>query len=188
MGTLREFGLNIAEYAILNSLHYEQNRVERVPKSARALFGAGELMPSLTECSRGMESLNSRRLTQFVDRKVREEIVRDVERFNCLGPTDGIPDVGEFDFTLDGAELWRSLLNQWHTDAPTDFYWHNTLVYIYRRNGLIVRAFDSEWAEVSIHEENFDVIYKSPIGVWRSRWWREIPSGTNYFCVRKSYR
>lgn len=183
--TLTEFKLNLAEYVMLNLVHYEPQRVDDAPGYARGLVTDTVIpVPTASSCRTAIRTLCDRKLTRIIDQKSQLEIQRFVGELDCVGPTDGIPYIGQFDYTLAGAKLWRDVLNFGHSDFEPDYYWNNYVCFVRRRSATIVYTFDAEWADDSVAScELTPVGQWEPIGRWRSQWWREIPHGFRLQCL-----
>ncbi|QDV22253.1 hypothetical protein Q31a_05370 [Aureliella helgolandensis] len=169
----------MAEYVMLHLIHYEGRPFEAAPRHAIKLLDHTELLlPSLAECAEAIRSLCRRGLTYVIDLSIQRSIATYIASRHGRGPTDGLPLVGQFDFTLAGAELWRAILNFEHPEMGTDYYWHTTLSCIYRRNATILIGYELDWVlkDARLCELQPTAPYEQ-IGVWRSQWWREIPSG-----------
>lgn len=170
---------------MLNLVHYEPRRADDAPGYARGLVTDTFIpVPTAAACRAAMRSLCDRKLTRIVDAESHLEIRRFVRELDCVGPTDGIPYIGQFDYTIAGAKLWRDVLNFGHSDFEIDYYWHNYVCFIRRRSVTIVYTFDAEWADDSVAScELTPVGQWEPIGRWRSQWWREIPHGFRLQCL-----
>ncbi|WP_200861179.1 hypothetical protein [Rhodopirellula baltica] len=177
--TLTEFGLTLAEYVMLNLVHYEPRRVDNAPGYARGLVDATVIpVPTAASCKAAIRTLCDRKLTRIINDESQLEIQRFVKDLDCIGPTDGIPYIGQFDYTIAGAKLWRDVLNFNHSDFWTDYYWNNYVCFIRRRAAINVYTFDTDRADDSAAScELTPVSPWAPIGRWRSQWWREIPHG-----------
>ena len=96
----------MAEYVMLHLIHYEGRPVEVAPRHAIGLLDHTELpLPSLAECAEAIRLLCSRGLTSVIDLSLQRSIAKYIASCHGRGPTDGLPLVGQFDFTLAGAEL-----------------------------------------------------------------------------------
>ncbi|TWU51423.1 hypothetical protein Poly59_30150 [Rubripirellula reticaptiva] len=170
---------------MLNLVRYEPRHVNDAPGYARGLVTDTSVpVPTVSECKAAIRTLCDRNLARVIDLDSQREIRRFVSSLNCIGPTDGIPLIGQFDYTIDGASLCRDVLNFANSDFGDDYYWHNYVCFIRRRSLTIVYTFDSEWADDSITScELVPVSDWEPIGIWRSQWWHEIPSGYRRECL-----
>jgi len=170
---------------MLNLVHYEPRRVDDAPGYARGLVTDTVIpVPTAASCRAAIRTLCDRKLTRIIDQRAQLEIQRFARDLDCVGPTDGIPYIGQFDYTLAGAKLWRDVLNFGHPDFGTDYYWNNYVCFIRRRAATIVHTFDAEWADDSVAScELTPVGQWEPIGRWRSQWWREIPNGFRLQCL-----
>jgi hypothetical protein len=164
---------------MLNLVHYEPRLADDAPGYARGLVADTFIpVPTAAACRVAIRSLCDRNLTRIIDAESQSEIRRFVRDLDCVGPTDGIPYIGQFDYTITGAKLWRDVLNFAHSEVEDDYYWYTYVCFVRRRSHTIVYAFDSEWADESIaSSELVPVSNWEPIGRWRSQWWREIPRG-----------
>ncbi len=170
---------------MLHLIHYESRPAKESARFAIGLLAHTNLnLPSLAECELEIESLCRRKLTNIVDVDVRSKIAATNRSFNGIGPTDGMPMLGDLDFTERGAELWRAVLNFEHSSMGDDYYWFNCGAFIYRRNATILIGYNSEWV---LHDvEVCAFVPTSPIeevGPWRIQWWREIPHGFRQRCL-----
>ncbi len=138
---------------MLHLIHYESRPAKESARFAIGLFAHTNLnLPSLAECELAIESLCRRKLTNIVDADVRSKIAATNRSFNGIGPTDGMPMLGDLDFTERGAELWRAVLNFEHSSMGDDYYWFNCGAFIYRRNATILLGYNSEWV---LHDSRF---------------------------------
>lgn len=183
--TLLEFQLTAAEYAILHLIHYEGRHVKDAPGYARGLLlNTFVPPPTVLECRLAIESLSRRGLTTIIDRRTQADIIRFVRQLNCHGPTCGIPSIGQLDYTLAGADVWRNVLNYERPECARDYYWHNCVSFIYRTNATVVMSYDQKWVFTEPRKCGFvPVSDPEPIGPWRSQWWREIPHGFRLRCL-----
>lgn len=164
---------------MLHLIHYEGRPADIAPRHALGLLDHTELiLPTLAECAGAISSLCNRGLTSVVDQTLQHAIAKYIASCTGIGPTDGIPLVGQLDFTLAGADVWREILNFENPEMGRDYYWHNTMSFIYRRSATILIGFELDWVlkDVRLCELVPTEPYER-IGTWRSQWWREIPSG-----------
>ena len=178
---LDDFRISMAEYVMLNFLRFENRPARDAPGYALGLLRKtrlGPFLPTEVECVDAMDQLCGCGLTQIVTRDALKQIVGYLSQYNGVGPTAGLPLVGELDFTLEGADLWRTILNFKSDDFKKDHYWYSSGAFIYRRNATILIGYDL--LEV-LHEvkccEFISVAPYERIETWRTQWWREIPSG-----------
>lgn len=169
---------------MLNLIHYEPRSVEVAARHALLLLDHTDIpLPTLSDCNAAIATLCSSGAAAIVDLGLQNEISNRISSFGGFGPTDGIPFLGQLDFTLAGAELWRSILNFETPEMGVDYYWHNTLSFSYRRNATILTGFDLDWVLRDAKLCEFEPMEQpEQIGVWRSQWWREIPSGFRLRC------
>lgn len=183
--TLAEFRLSIAEYMMLHLIHYESRPAKESARFAIGLLAHTELnLPSLQECEIAIESLGNRKLATIVDTETQRKIITINKSFDGVGPTDGMPLLGDLDFTERGAELWRSVLNFENSSMGNDYYWFSCLAFIYRSNATILIGNSADWVlhEVKVCEFT-PVGALEEIGCWRNQWWREIPKGYRQRCL-----
>ncbi len=175
----------MAEYVMLHQIHYAPRDAAVAPAYALGLLRHTRLnLPTIDECIAAIRSLCYRQLITIVDSSTRRQIAQYLKTKRGIGPTDGLPLIGETDLTLHGAELWREILNFGSPDRPKDHFWHTTGDFIYRRNATILIFNQMDWLMQEIKrseltpEGPFEVIE-----VWRRQWWREIPSGYLQRCL-----
>ena len=169
----------MAEYVMLHQIHYDPRDANVAPAYALGLLRhTGLTLPTEEECFAAIRSLCDRKIVTIVDSSTRRHIAQYLKTKRGIGPTDGLPLVGETDMTLKGAELWRAILNSGNSHHPTDYFWHNTGDFIYRRNTTILIFYELKWLirDIKLCEFIPDGPFEE-IGVWRRQWWREIPSG-----------
>jgi hypothetical protein len=103
--TLAEFRLSIAEYVMLHLIHYESRPAKESARYALGLLAHTKLdLPSRNECEKAIESLIKRRFATIVDTENQSRIASINGMFDGVGPTDGMPLIGDLDFTLGGAD------------------------------------------------------------------------------------
>ncbi|MFM8399143.1 MAG: hypothetical protein ACKOAH_15045, partial [Pirellula sp.] len=183
--TLAEFRLSIAEYVMLHLIHYESRPAKESARYALGLLAHMKLeLPSLNECEKAIESLVQRRFTTIVDTEIQSRIASINGMFDGVGPTDGMPLIGDLDFTLGGADLWRAILNFENSSMGHDYYWFNCGAFIYRRNATILIGYNADWVlhDVKVCEFTPTGPFEE-IGPWRNQWWREIPHGYRQRCL-----
>ena len=176
----------MAEYVMLHLIRFENRPALEAPRFALSLLNHTRLaphLPTVVECHDAIEQLCRRGLTEIVDLSTLKQIRKHLSTFEGIGPTGGLPLIGELDFTLEGAETCRAILNFDNTDTVRDFYWFHTTAFIHRRNAIKLIGYDLNGM---LHEvkccEFVPVEPYERIGVWRSQWWREIPSGYSIRC------
>ena len=166
---------------MLNLVCYENRPALRAPQFGLELLKhtwLGPHPPSEEECTLAMVQLCRRGLTAIINTSLLKQIKQHLSCLDGFGPTWGLPLDGELDYTLNGAEIFRAILNSECTCGSRDHYWYHTTAFVYRRNAIKLIGYDlssiideakcCEFVPVAPHEQ---------IGVWRSQWWREIPSG-----------
>ena len=176
----------MAEYVMLHLVCYENRPVLEAPAHALALLKQTRLAPYLPteeECTDSIGRLCRRGLTEIVDLPNLRRVRKHLSTFEGIGPTGGSPLIGELDFTLEGAETCRAILNSKRSDKERDYFWFHTCAFIYRRNAIKLIGYD---LSQMLHEvkccEFVPVEPYERIGIWRSQWWREIPSGYSIRC------
>jgi len=182
--TLAEFRLSIAEYVMLHLIRYESRPANESARYAlRLLAHTNLILPSLDECGKAIKSLCKRRFTNIVDTEIQSRIASINRTFDGVGPTDGIPLIGDLDFTLRGAELWRTIMNFENVAMGVDYYWFNCGAFLYRRNATILIGYNADWVLHDIKVCEFEPIGPlEEIGRWRNQWWREISHGFRQRC------
>lgn len=175
----------MAEYVMLHQIHYDPRDATVAPAYALGLLRHTSLdLPTKDECSAAIRSLSNRKIVTIVDSSTRRQIAQYLKTTRGIGPTDGLPLIGELDLTLKGAEIWRAILNAGNKDCPTDYFWHNTGDFIYRRNATILIFYQLEWLIRDIRLGELTAVGPiEEIGVWRRQWWREIPFGYLQRCL-----
>lgn len=188
-----KFDLTLAEGIVLHLVYYESRPALEVPRWARGLVIACGVfqanspdLPTAEECLRAIESLQSQHLVTVVDRFEQNRIANFVRKLDCVGPLNGIPYLGQLDFTLAGAALWRSYgtTKRENDSRPPDYYWNSCTTVVHRRNAIILYGFqcDDVYQDLGRRE----LIPLSPverIGPWRMEWWHEIPDGYRIRCL-----
>jgi hypothetical protein len=182
---LDEFKLSMAEYVMLHQIHYDPRDASVAPEFAIALLSHTDLnLPTEQQCRDAINSLCNRNIITIVDSMTRKKISHYLKTKSGIGPTDGLPLLGETDLTLKGADVWRDVLNEKNAERPIDYYWHNTGDFIYRRNGIIAVSSNIEQLNKDLVRCDLTPIGPcEPIGVWRRQWWREIPRGYVQRCL-----
>lgn len=169
----------MAEYVMLHQIHYDPRDARSAPRYALGLLShCGFQLPSERECFDAIRSLCFRQLITIVDGATRHQIRAYLKSRLGIGPTDGLPMVGETDFTLKGAELWRNMLNYGRGQHDEDHFWYQTGSFIYRKNAIVMIYHSKEWLFGDIRRCEFEPYGPcETIGRWRRQWWREIPFG-----------
>jgi hypothetical protein len=175
----------MAEYVMLELIRLEWRPAKEAARYARGLFAHAQWsVPSLEECDRAIVSLCERKIVSIVDAGIQRQIAAYNRRFDGIGPTSGMPFQGELDFTEQGAELYRAMLNFEHPEKGTDYYWYHCGEFLYRRNATILIGYDRDWVLHDVAVCEFTPIGPvEEIGRWRNQWWREIPSGYRQRCL-----
>ena len=176
----------MAEYVMLHSIRFENRPVFEAPACALALLKQTRLSPYLPteeECTDSIGRLCRLGLTEIVDLSTLKRVRKHLSTFEGIGPTGGLPRIGELDFTIKGAETCRAILNSNRSDQEQDYFWFHTGAFIYRRNAIKLIVYD---LNQMLHEVKccgfVPVELYERVGVWRSQWWREIPSGYSIRC------
>lgn len=116
-GWLQEFrgivsimGIGVAEYAVLNVIHYGMN--ESKDTLARRATSPDYNLGSdlrLAETTAAVDSCFQRGFLRVLTKAELTEINSELERNHVLGPIYGLPKSGKIDFTNEGANQWRSI-------------------------------------------------------------------------------
>lgn len=182
--SLARFNLTFADYVILQLIHYEARSAALAPRFALALLKhTAWPLPSVEECFETIESLRRRRLVTIVDRVEQLCIGRFIGRLRCIGPLGGVPYLGQLDFTLAGAEVWRAFLNENDHGFGRDYYWNSCIYVVRRRSATIIYSFHLDMIYESMELSDYSPLSPpEPIRTWRVEWWREIYSGFRLHC------
>lgn len=169
---------------MLHLIHYESRPANDSARYALGLLAHTKLiLPSLDECEKAIKSLCKRQFTNIVDTGIQRRIASINRTFDGVGPTDGIPLIGDLDFLLRGAELWRTIVNFENSGMGADYYWFNCGTFLYRRNATILIGYNADWVLHDVEVCEFTPIGPlEEIGRWRNQWWREIPHGFRQRC------
>ena len=172
---------------MLHLVCYENRPALEAPRFALGLLKhtrLAPLLPTVEECRDAIGRLCFRGLTEIVDLRTLKRVRKHLSTSEGIGPTGGLPLIGELDFTLEGAKIYRAILNSDKADIGQDYYWFHTTAFIYRRNAIKLIGYD---LNQMLHEvkccEFVPIAQYEQIGVWRSQWWREIPSGYTIRCL-----
>lgn len=129
---LDDLGISVAEFAILNHIHFGCHR----PRHLLAKFAAcpdyalGESI-SANDAARAVRSCFKRGLLRVISQRDLADLKRDLAEKECLGPIYDFPPVGGVDFTDRGAEVWLEI-EQWESKnlrewPPRGFAYHDTV-------------------------------------------------------------
>jgi hypothetical protein len=135
----------MAEYVMLHFIRFENRSVIEAPACALALLKQTRLAPYLPteeECTNSIGRLCRRGLTEIVDLPTLKRVRAQLSTFEGIGPTGGLPCIGELDFVLEGAETCRAILNSERSDKERDHFWFHTCAFIYRRNAIKLIGYD----------------------------------------------
>lgn len=170
---------------MLHLIHYESRPAKESARYALGLLAHTKIhLPSLDECEKAIKSLLKRRFATVIDSEIQSRITSINGMFDGVGPTDGMPLIGNLDFTLGGADLWRAILNFEHSSMGRDYYWFNCCAIIYRRNATVLIGYDADWVLHDVKVCEFTPIGPlEEIGNWRNQWWRKIPHGFRQRCL-----
>lgn len=170
---------------MLHLIRYESRPANESARYALGLLRHTKLnLPSLDECEIAILSLCKRRFTTIVDTEIQRRIASINRSFDGVGPTDGMPLLGDLDFTDRGAELWRAVLNFENSSMGHDYYWFNCGAFIFRKNAKILIGYNADCVLHDVKVCEFTPIGPlEEIGRWRNQWWREIPNGFRQRCL-----
>lgn len=108
---LRDNGLSVTEFHILNTVHYGPHTAAELVRVAalESEHWFGRLPgASKSECEEALTSLLSKELLQVVDMSALARIEANLVANPARSPY-GLPQAGEVDFTPDGGRLWQKL-------------------------------------------------------------------------------
>ncbi len=177
---LRGNGLSVAEFHVLQAIHYGPQPSERLVRMATAESESwqGRLpCASRLECDQALASLLSKGLLQVVDGsviiRIEAEIAADFS-YTLMGP----PNPGEIDFTPEGGRLWQRLGSEaFDSGGPAccGYGEFNEETCTFRSEYLgateqivrdsVAKDLDGNASEILAIEG------PDPIGPWRDFWW-----------------
>lgn len=107
---LQTLGISIAEYAVLNHIHFGCRRtLKSLPQFAACPDYALNHPVTVREVSQAVRSCLKRGLIRVISKSDLRQIKRDIANNQINGPVYGFPDVGQVDFTELGASVWKSI-------------------------------------------------------------------------------
>lgn len=107
---LDDLGISVAEYVILNHIHFGCHRPRHVLAKFAACpdYALGESI-SIKDAARAVRSCFKRGLLRVISQRDLADLKRDVAEKEYLGPIYDFPPVGGVDFTDRGAEVWLEI-------------------------------------------------------------------------------
>lgn len=178
---LRDNGLSVTEFHILNTVHYGPHLAARLVRVAASeseqwfgrLPGASE-----SECEEALKSLLSKELLQVVDvsaiARIEANLVASPARSPCR-----LPQPGDVDFTVDGGRFWQRLDSEVF-GSPKLARWCG-LGELNEEDGTFRSEYLGETEQVVRESvasylvgntsEVVSIEGPVPIGTWRGYWW-----------------
>lgn len=178
---LRDNGLSVTEFHILNTVHYGPHpatRLVRVAASESEGWSGRLPRASQSQCKEALTSLLSKELLQVVDESAIGTIEANLAASPARSPY-GLPQTGDIDFTVDGGRLWQKLdsevfesggVAQWCSfgelnEADGTF----RSEYLGQTEDVVRELFASD--RVGNTSEVISIEGPVPIGAWRGYWW-----------------
>jgi hypothetical protein len=170
--------LSIAEFNVIHFAHYASCPPVTMIRMAHAESLGSRVWPTSSRraCRDAVASLMTKGLLQLIDDAALGRIEAEMIAEPAFGPIDGLPQLGDLDFTKEGATFWRQIrreLFEWDEakhwtglgDADSEEFFATS-------ESTLRRLIDDEWRRSG--REILSVSDIVEIGPWRDRWWDVI--------------
>jgi hypothetical protein len=171
--------LSIAEFNVIHFAHYASCPPVTMIRMSRAeSLGGHRVWPASTpqSCRDAVASLMAKGSLQLIDDATLGRIEAEMIADPVFGPINGLPQVGDLDFTKEGAALWRQI-NRELFERDEAEHWtglgeEGSVVYFATSESTLRRLIDDD--QRTSGREILSVSEFVSIGPWRDRWWDVI--------------
>lgn len=172
-------GVHILEASLFHVLHFglhlpPEDLADRATWPDYRLGGAARVEDSLA----ALKDCLGRGWLQVIDEQALSRIRAELRAEGRIGPIYGLPEVGDVDFTPEGAALWRSDgQNRTRAAFLLPFAYSVTC---WREDFLYFRNRSCAAAALKEHQEFEEVVSATgptEVGPWRAQWWRRFDAG-----------
>jgi hypothetical protein len=174
--------LSVAEFNVIHFAHYASCPPRMMIRMAHAeSIGVPDFCPasSRADCRDAISCLMGKGLLQIIDDAALRRIDAKLTAEPAFGPIDGLPDLGDLDFTSEGGALWQRINRELFNGNDSDF-WTGLGEADTEDTMTLYACSESTLRQQIDHDSRFsgrEILAVSeivPIGPWRDRWWNAI--------------
>ncbi len=127
---------------------------------------------TVEQCQQAFASCLAKDWLQIINAASLDEITKELNQDQLLGPIYGLPGIGIVGFTSEGAKVWLDRYPARRDFAYTDVVHSKTSRYFRDKQQALCHI-----AEITASDSSTSVTGPFAIGPWRVQWWRRYDSG-----------